>query len=245
MHDTINKKIIPFAEFATESHTTNSISKYLLSIKGNCKTIAPFMVVDESWALINSVIQTFNGCSPLAYINWTWDVLNSDLQKQNSAHDLLNTRLFLCHTHLFKNVIKKTTDILKSLKRKNSTKIKSLFQFCFTLLQNSQYLQEFDENLELCYLIFCTHTDSKDSIKEIDFKINRRNLSILTEIHDTFILKNQSEEIKAKEGYYESCLSNSSVQSIKEGSRYSKYYRDMIKKFSGELKVVIFLNQFN
>lgn len=195
MRDTINKKIIPFAEFATNSHTVCNISKYLSVIKNNNKYIAPFIVVDESWALISSVMETFNGCSALSYINWTWDVIHTDFNSNRNLHCFMKTRLFLCHTHLFKNIIRKTNKIISEKKSKNSMAIKSLFQFCFTLLQNSISMDEFENLLLKCFLLFCSHLNTEPLVREVNNLIVYRNLSILSEIHDPVILNNKNEVI--------------------------------------------------
>lgn len=251
MHDTINNKIIPAAEFATNSHTVENISKYLLVIKQHYKEVAPFIVVDESYALINSIMSIFNGCDILAYINWTWKILNGKIMKyflqdylnfrslilgdssNMNLHCAMSTRLFICHTHLFKNMIRKCDKLLKKRKEKNSLNIKSLFQYCFTLLQNSTSLDEFTSHLELCFKIFCSKNCAKISIEKVNNMINKRNIKLIADIHDPLKLNNQSEKFKEEDGYYGLYLRKNGQSSIVEKSSYSQYFRVKIKKFRG------------
>lgn len=135
MHDRVKRRVIPYAEFATNSHTVNNISKYLLNFKNNSQGTAPFIVLDESWAPINSIMETFNNCSALSYMNWTWDVIHLDFENNKEIHCCMIT--ILCHTHLFENIVDKTNKIIKQKKCKKAVAIKSLFQFCFTLIQRN------------------------------------------------------------------------------------------------------------
>jgi hypothetical protein len=73
-HDKDNQVIFPIAEFLTTAHDSLTISKYLLSIKHHLKesdyeSTVRIVVTDFSWALMNSVINIFNGCTIMAYLN--------------------------------------------------------------------------------------------------------------------------------------------------------------------------------
>ena len=233
MHDDVNRKIIPAAEFCTNSHNVSNISKYLLVIKREMN-VAPFIVVDESWALINSIMNTFNGCSALAYINWTWDVIHNQFVFNVDLHLTIKTRLFLCHTHFFKNIIRKTNKVIKDKRPKNSRLIKTVFQYTFTLLQNSVTLDEFTGYLELCFIIFSSVTCPEDSIHQVNTLIDKRNLKILSEIHDPQILNLETEKNKENSDYYGTYLDNSDGLSIVEKSSYTKYFKDKIEKFESK-----------
>ena len=90
-YDKATKSIIPIAEFSTTSQTQLSISKYLFSIKklieGNIGkkkfACAPIMVMDNSWTLINSIMEIFNNCKVSQYINWSFEIL---IKKQDNVH---------------------------------------------------------------------------------------------------------------------------------------------------------------
>ena len=95
-HDNINNKINSVAEFVTTQHDSTNISKYLISIKKYFE-IAPFIVVDESYAIINAVMESFNGVTILNYINWTFNVLNlpeTNIMSNNLYH-FMKTKVLL------------------------------------------------------------------------------------------------------------------------------------------------------
>ena len=62
-HDPINNQIIPVFEFLTTSHTSCNIATFLIKAnflldqerKRDTISIARVIVVDQSWAMINSI----------------------------------------------------------------------------------------------------------------------------------------------------------------------------------------------
>ena len=90
VNDSENKIIIPISEFITTRHDSLSISKYLLSIKNTFENyakhssekpilfpFAPIIITDHSWALINSILFTFNNnCSIESYLHKLTNLLN-------------------------------------------------------------------------------------------------------------------------------------------------------------------------
>jgi hypothetical protein len=77
MHDKINKCIIPVAEFFSSNQETTTINKYLIEIKREIEIniqssskfkIAPIIITDFSWAIINSILEIFNRCSINHYL---------------------------------------------------------------------------------------------------------------------------------------------------------------------------------
>ena len=149
------KNILPVAQFFTTEHTTLSISRFLMSINNTFKhchksstdsfSIAPVIVTDESWAMINAINQIFNNVSTANYIMWTFQAiveypLNFDISLA------LNVSPILCHVHFLKNAVRK----VKMLNlEKNAKKI---FIYGFIGLQNSTDIKEFNE------LLICLHT---------------------------------------------------------------------------------------
>ena len=60
-------------------------------------------------------MESFNGVSILNYINWSFNLIhrqkNDEIYSQMS--NFMKTRVLLCHTHFFKNIVIKTNEILK------------------------------------------------------------------------------------------------------------------------------------
>lgn len=90
MHDTVNKQILPVAEFITTDQTTRSVSSFLHQINYNFQenpnkndfSIAPIIVTDFSSALINSVLNVFNKMSIREYLEWCF----GKIIKNNKVH---------------------------------------------------------------------------------------------------------------------------------------------------------------
>ena len=123
-HDFDKNTIIPIGEFCTTLQS-DSISSYLRQLKkilerqiseSSYFTSSPIIVTDFSWALINSVLDTFNNCSITQYLNWTYDVLIKQSGIANLNH-LMKTKIILCSTHMLKLFIKKLK-LIKTSKKK-------------------------------------------------------------------------------------------------------------------------------
>ena len=114
------------------------------------EAVASIVVTDNSAALIKSVCETFNHCSITIYINWTYDVLIKKSEK-DSIKSCMKTYLILCQSHFFK-ILLKNAMILKVEPR--IWKSRNNFFFGFTLLQNSNLIEEFNEIFRSYYLIF-------------------------------------------------------------------------------------------
>ncbi len=128
MHDFINNKIIPAFEFITNQHSESNIKTFLSRVKDYYEDeIAPFMVVDESWASINAICTVFNSCDILSYINWTWDLLMTQTKETHNKFEcFIKTRIILCHVHLLKNFLYKCDNLIKKVI------IKHIFPFLFS-----------------------------------------------------------------------------------------------------------------
>ena len=150
MHDPETKTVVSLADFITTSHTSINICKFLFMIMHDLKdnmskakgirAIAPFVVTDHSMTLINAVIQTFNGCSILEYLHYTYELIFNGKNKE-SIEKILPTRLQICAVHFLKIIIKKAKLITKL------EKLRHAFVFSFTLLQNATSIQEFKRYL--------------------------------------------------------------------------------------------------
>ena len=121
-HDTKKKKILPIAEFLTTSNNQYTISRYLSEIKlrlnvSQKKNVCPQIIVtDMSWALINSIMQVFNHCSVLEYLNCCYDCILKNIQFEKIVY-------YTCSTHFIKNIIRKAKGNLKGNKTKHFLRI--------------------------------------------------------------------------------------------------------------------------
>ena len=161
IHDKQKKNILPIFEFLTTAHDATNIGTYLYRIKNVLSSnmpakshiIAPVVVVDFSRALINSVLSIFNNCSLDDYLKWSFDFI---VRKNVHIFGVMRTKIFLCAAHIIKNVVKDYTKVEKTNRFSKRIKfnIKITFLHCFSLLQNSLSITEFNIHLKHTYLIF-------------------------------------------------------------------------------------------
>lgn len=163
MHDIVNKQIIPFFDFISSSHTVFSITKYLNCAKNilskitTLNLIAPVIVCDFSWPLINSALLSFNNCTMNYYLKYTFSLLYKDnsnakvieMNNDNSFKNC-NTYLYLCSTHFLKSMIKKS----KYYERKIEKTVINTFIFAFSLIQNSITVDQIENYMINVYNIF-------------------------------------------------------------------------------------------
>lgn len=146
-HDKTKKVISPIFSFVTTSHTQPSISSYLflaesillnhITIKSKM-VIAPIIVVDFSWALINSVLKVFNGLRVSEYLEVCYNIIFCQENENDKLYEKsLRTRVYLCAAHMIKNIVKKTKTLT------NNKEVRRAFTYSFSLLQNSQTINEF------------------------------------------------------------------------------------------------------
>jgi hypothetical protein len=146
-YDKENHKYVPVAEFVTTSHNSISVSQKLLFIKKSIevystqKDVKPkIIVVDYSWALINSSLEIFceinNSISD--YIVYCYENL---VVRPNPNFSEKMIKIFICASHFLKNFSKK----VQAINGKNNVSL--AFIFMFTLLQNSIDLNSFEKNL--------------------------------------------------------------------------------------------------
>ncbi len=152
----INKKqTISVFEFVTTSHTSESISKFITFAVNRIQqnpgkiqqfSLAPIVVMDFSFAILNGVLNSINKCSLTEYIQFCYELIfnkKTDLK-------MYPTFVYLCSTHFLKNIIKKTKPFKSSV---NQDVINQLI-FGFTLIQNSITQQEIENNMINIYNIF-------------------------------------------------------------------------------------------
>ena len=234
-----NKLILPIAEFITTAHDSVSITKYLFSIKKIFENsmnpnkrfiVPPLIVTDFSWALITAILEAFNNCSVINYLNWTFDVILK-YSENIKLNQLMKTRIIICQTHIFKAVVQKTNVIIE--KRRISEKnyddkntIKKLFLFCFTILQNSTHLDEFNEALRDIFRIFCLENNTDETsfcIKRIEEQILKRNFNLF-KIIDVELLS----KITIDKSNLDIHINKENCHSIKQNSPFNKYFNSII-----------------
>jgi hypothetical protein len=232
VHDKINKSIVPVFEFITTSQTITSISKYLMfardlinknmsSYWGEGKSrlfLAPIIVTDFSWALINSIHNVFNGFSVLSYLQRCF---NSLVNK--SKNEKIVVRHYLCATHFLKMLIKHLpVDINK--------RVKKTFLIAFTLLQSSSSIEEFDDVLHHIYTVFNSPYKTASTINSLDYlrvAIFKRNLTN-TDISGTNTVFQKEREEELKNTGFLTCDEISSESSLKKNSPFYFYYKRQI-----------------
>jgi hypothetical protein len=189
MHDRLNEKIQPFGEFVTTSHKQSNISENLLRVKNHIESnvtgafkVAPIIVTDFSWALMNSVLFVFNKCTASEYIQFCFSMI-FEKDKRAAIFSVLNVRLYLCCAHFLKLVIKRC----KKIKVEKS--VKTFFIYCFTLLQNSVNIDIFKQNLSNIAILFNSVNETKrvsNALEALEKEIRRREL--YTELSDYYPL---------------------------------------------------------
>lgn len=151
MHDTRQKCIILFAEFISTAHDQDNISKYLQIIRLMCETNSinktNTIITDQSWALINAVMISFNNFHLSNYLNWCFIILFKKTEDKELIN-LMSIRLYLCSTHFLKNFIKKTKIIAcKSY-------VKKTFIFMVTLIQNAATVKQIENYMINIHNVF-------------------------------------------------------------------------------------------
>ena len=75
-----------------------------LKKKFNKFSIAPIIVVDFCWALLNSLISEYNKISIIKYLDLCFDIIVNENRNQNFK---IFVRPYICATHFLKTIINK------------------------------------------------------------------------------------------------------------------------------------------
>jgi hypothetical protein len=122
-------------------------------------------VTDQSWALINSVLEIFNNCSVSQYIDWAYEIF----VEKKDKFKLMPINLCICSVHFFKKILKK----VKKVKADKVTI--DAFLFSFTYLQNSFTIEQFHSNLVDIFICFSQkylNASSLNAMKSLKKKIS-------------------------------------------------------------------------
>ena len=241
MHDTKTKSLVPLAEFVSTVHNSIWISKNLFSIKAimiqniqekNKYAIAPLVVTDMGWALINALHQSFNNCTITQYLKWTFDLVTLK-NRTTDLHAMMRIRTYICSTHFLKIIIKHAKLELKNFKKDASENVLRTFIFSFSILQNSVGFEEFEENFKDIYQIFNQATQNDlflNALARIKSKLAKRDDDkFFTEI---FYDKVDKEKIPFSSENTIYSVDNS--KNLKENSPYSKYFIQVLNSVASK-----------
>lgn len=232
-----NNSILPVAEFFSTTHCTTSISQRLLHIRDVLKPtavgvqfpIAPLIITDFSWALINSSMAVFNNCTFYQYLKWSFEVLlpKSDrIGTQNEFPENYNmpSKIYLCSFHMIKKIYNKIKTI------EASEEIKKDFLFAFSLLQNSASMKEFNNTLIDTFFIF--NSKKNDSKVELALKQLKNNISLrhldTIDCGNAAAFQKKSKELDV---LYESSCNNAN---LKEESPFTKYFNSLLERITAQ-----------
>ena len=243
-HDKENELILPVFEFFTTANDARTISTYLVQIKlallnkipkTKSFQIAPIIVTDFCWGLINAIMTTFNNCSADTYINWCYEILFND----SSYANVMKTIFVLCAVHFLKMVTKRVRKIIVYEDKIKDKKLQNAFIFTFTLLQNATSIEDFSRNIKHAYNIFCLKYESLQCLSsknEIDNQLMKRNLTMLTIAEKDDDKKNIFKKFKANQNIL--ILDNDFKESnLKMSSPFKIYFDKLINKHSQNIKM--------
>jgi hypothetical protein len=264
-HDKDKELIFPLAEFISTAHDSHTISGYLYSIKLELERtipkpgfqIAPIIVTDFSWALLNAVCTVFNNCSIGFYIRWCFEMMFKK-KKSLLIFNSMKVRLHLCGAHFLKLVIQKVKRIKKydenvkdpNLKKHNklmNIKIQKAFIFSFVLLQNSAKIDDFIENLKNVYQMFnVSHWSEKvkQSGCDIKKKLSQRNLTVLSiklpPEEPDLQFKNSRKEDRHHEYVKYNSNNDDDETTLKHNSPFTIYFGQILKNLEESNKDTTF-----
>jgi len=244
-HDPITHSIIPVAEFVTTAHDQNNISKYLFSIRDkileNSAPLAKTIITDHSWALINAVLLTFNGCNIANYLNWCFLMLTKI--PNEALSNTMKVRLYLCSFHFLKSAKAKLRSFPNS-----TTFLKTTFLFMFTLVQNSQTLQQINKYLVNIYNVFNSkHLDYTVlySLKFLMHEIRNRELGCI-DINCSNTDRNERDKFFNQFLKYSQIFISSDFKyNLVKDSPFTGYFNEVIEKSKSDKSEKLKLDKTN
>ena len=226
VHDVKNAKIFSIFDFLTSSHSSKSIQTYLTCFKDyidDFKLGYPkFVVVDFSWALINSINKTFNKCSILPYLQDCFDLI---FNQTNTFLSTIQIRIHLCAFHLIKIIKKRVTNIQPRL----SKQVKNDFLFSFAMLQTSTGINEFNKTLFNVFRVFKT--------KFLDDNCISSAKILHKEINETKFTFNNCENLNTTKNdlNFDKIIQDEQLETVREKSPFKIYFNEKLKDIKKEI----------
>ena len=117
-HDRRNHNLIPIAEFFLDDQSSVSISSTLLPIKKSLENniskkkmpFAKVFITDQSWAIINSILEIFNNCTINQYLSWCFDIVFK-IERRKFLNSEMPMMAYVCASHFIKNMVYHTKKI--------------------------------------------------------------------------------------------------------------------------------------
>lgn len=250
MHDKKNKQLIPLFEFIdTERNEDHILLKLKLGLGLVCKingrlklsseSIYPkIVVVDNSWAMINSVSLLLNKIEIIEYLYWCYEVLIKD----NMPTASFMVIIYLCHFHLEKNFLR----AIKKFKDGKGNKLFLMAIYAYTLIQNSIEIEQLTTYLKHVQIIFCSRYFTKNVQTSIEFlrcalKFRSSNkicfANYLQIDVDGNNIISETEEQQSNKAIW--CNNTIFIENrndpLLEASPFTKYFGDLFKKMECNL----------
>ena len=160
---------LPLGEMMTNDHCTASISNFLLVLqrdykKVKNKALQPQKVEsDFSWAIIHSVLLTFDHCDISAYLTGAWDYL------MNGKAFIYKTIIHICTAHMIKMMLGKL-----AIKDKDKRKF---FAYVIARILDSTRMSDLDRLFHHLCNICIAKFDSEgvqDSLQKLNDEVMKR-----------------------------------------------------------------------
>ena len=207
--------------------------------------IAPIIVTDFCWGLINAIMSSFNSCTADIYINWCFEILFNDSTSNIFLINVIKVIFVLCAVHFLKMVTKRVRKIEVYGEKTKDKKLQNAFIFTFTLLQNAQSIEEFSCNIKHAYNVFHLKNETLkclNSKKEIDTQLMNRNLTMLMISEQNDEKKNGFKKFKANQNIL-IIDDDFKESSLKTNSPFKIYYDKLINKHSQNIKMKLSNNE--
>ena len=218
----------PYGFLLLSAHDQTTIAKHLSSIRSKMEQnnikLPSVIVTDQSWALINSVMHSFNNCKIQNYLDWCFIML------LNKDQNLMKVRLLLCSVHFLKNVIKKS----KSVSCQDH--VRKMFINFFTLLQNSTNLDQFNFYLGHLFNVFNNKIADGSvfhSLQVLSNELKTRNLNTY-EQNETADTRDQNSRNESFENFLKESkifISEDFEEKVQKNSPFSNYFDEEIKRY--------------
>lgn len=236
-YDPIAKSLIPIADFFSTANDTINISINLLRIynaykKYNINFNPSIIVTDFSWANINALLKTFLNCEIIQYLKMCF---GKAVLKDDSFSKNLTTKIYICATHFLKNIIDDVDDI-KITKEKIPEKVRAAFIYCFSMLQNSTTIEEFNKNLLDTINIFCQPNFNQSLLKSLvrmNIEISIRNIDWLCQLFKNFDRRFLISPSDEKELLFSNNFSNNYIKD----SPFTLYFKERIDALKRSIEV--------